>query len=71
MTHDEAMEGEGHTITLEEARAELARHGCRIVATFTDAAFGGEPSAITVSNDFDPPEELPLNSKAILEWLGY
>lgn len=67
---EDAMEA-NEAIGLETARRELARHGCRIISTFTDAPMGGDPSRITVTNDCDEPEEIACTTRSILEWLGY
>jgi hypothetical protein len=69
-TSEDAIE-DNAPVSLAQARRELARHQCRIVATFTDAPHGGEPTRITVTNDLDEPEEIECTTKAILEWLGY
>jgi hypothetical protein len=56
------------TITLDRARAELARHGCRIIDT--DCFTNGMPQ-LRVTNDCDAPEWIDCTPAAILAWLGY
>lgn len=70
MTYDEAMEG--HSVSPGYALAELSSHG--ILAQMQD----GRLMALDESTHRDWPNrllcewvELPLDSKAILEWLGY
>lgn len=61
---EEAMAGQGWPVTGRQATRELRRHSCD-VRDFT------ETHVTTRTHPGEPWETLPLNSKAILEWLGY
>lgn len=69
-TSEDAIEA-NEGVTLKAAQAELARHGCRVLATLTEAPFGGNPEKIQVTNDIDEPEWIECTTAAILIWLGY
>jgi hypothetical protein len=67
MDLDEALEG--HVVTMKEARRELTRHGVESedrdgkLWVRDEASMEGELVVTWV--------RLPLNSRSILEWLGY
>lgn len=63
MDMDTAMEG--HAVSPAEAMAEIRGHGCQ--CWYTD----GELWAVPCGEDVDSAEVLPLDSAAILGWLGY
>lgn len=71
MTSEDWMEDEGYAVSMAQARGELRRHG---VASedrggelwAEDVAYKAGDEAATVTW-----VKLALNSKAILEWLGY
>jgi hypothetical protein len=70
MTLEDALE-DREFMSLGRIRAELAAHGCRLLATLTEKPFGGEPEFIQVTNDLDPPEWIEPTPAAVLAWLGY
>lgn len=68
MTSDECMDGEGFEVTFEAAAHELERHGMQWQRPISEA-FAGH----IFGRDWEGSEweAIPLNSKAVLEWLGY
>ncbi len=71
MTSEQWMQGNGFSLTAMEALNELSKHD--VAARVTDDT--NELYACDVSykegERFEEWVKLPLNSKAILEWLGY
>lgn len=66
MNLDKAFEGRGQPVSFEEARCELIAHG------HNDAVLCANGKSLRVGwAGGTSGEVLPLNSKAILEWLGY
>lgn len=62
-TNSEDALADDEIIGMKAAAAELARHGCRILATL------GEN--IMVTNDIDPADFIRCSPAGILGWLGY
>lgn len=71
---DEALDCH-EPISVETARRELRRHGCRIISgpQIGEAYLTGRGKSdqIEVTNDLDPPEYIDCTPAAILAWLGY
>lgn len=64
MTSEEAMGGRGQALTFNQAKYELENHGME-----WREAKAGYIEARACSDE--PWERLRLNTKTILEWLGY
>jgi hypothetical protein len=63
----EAALADHSTISIDRARAELKRHGVRIL----DTQVSRQGVRLQVTNDIDPAEWIESTPAAILAWLGY
>lgn len=73
MNLEDALESD-ERLTLAEARRELRRHHCEIIAsrgTATGSMPTAYPTHVYVSNGHDPAEWVECTPAAILAWLGY